>query len=440
MKPILKTIWTIGSRFILSGFVLFIGGSAAFIGKRYTEGAISTTKLAPVTNKAESIHRSNNEGIIVPVDVATLMGLKIVVVTDSNRPASLPSFHGNLAFDNDSLCRCRSRFAGELVELGQTETKRPLQVGDQVKAGQLLAVVWSKDLGEKKSELVEAISKMKTDSETLRQLRELRDTGGVPERSVRDAERTVQADGIVVDRAERTLRSWRLSDDEMTAIRTEADRLQNKDGKRDGANEWAKVEIRATQAGTIVEKNVNPGDLIDTSSVAFVIGNLGRLAVWVHVYEEDLRLLPAFPIPTTVTLPSRPGHSVQGTLEKIGPVIDPNQHTALAQGWVENPNGMFKVGQTVAVAISLPPTSGEIELPVEAVVEDGRESVVFVQRSETESEYLRKAVSVTRRFRDVIYVRAEPDGIRSGVRVVTAGSLLLRDAVEQLPIATSNGQ
>src|SRR5262249_11789734 len=110
---------------------------------------------------------------------------------------------------------------------------------------------------------------------------------------------------------------------------------------------------------------------------------------------------------------------------------DPNQQTALASGTVENPRGELKVGQFVTVTVELPPPKGEVDLPAEAVVEDGRESLVFVRR--TPGEFVRRRVEVTRRFHDVISVKLPEGGVSPGDVVATGGALLLRDALEQLP-------
>src|SRR5439155_25050206 len=113
----------------------------------------------------------------------------------------------------NSLFRVHTRFAGEVVELGSIKGK-PVRHGDKVEKDQLLAVIWSKDLGEKKSELVDALSKLRIDRTALERVRELYREAATPERRLRDAERTVESDQISVARAERTLRSWRLSDAE----------------------------------------------------------------------------------------------------------------------------------------------------------------------------------------------------------------------------------
>src|SRR5439155_20831225 len=80
----------------------------------------------------------------------------------------------------------------------------------------------------------------------------------------------------------------------------------------------------------------------------------------------------ALPIEWTVKMPSRPGVVFPGRLEQIGKVIDPNQHTALVFGRVDNASGELRVGQFVTAEVKLPATPGEVEVPTTALVEDGR--------------------------------------------------------------------
>jgi cobalt-zinc-cadmium efflux system membrane fusion protein len=308
-------------------------------------------------------------------------------------------------------------------------------VGDRVKKGDLLAVVWSKDLGEKKSELVDALSKLRADRLVLKRANELYSNGSGPERNVYEAERAVESSRVAVARAERTLRAWGLTEAEVAAVSTEADRLARPASKRGDPSQWARVEVRSPRDGAVLERNLAIGDLVDPTTDLFKVGDLSQLVVWAHVYEEDLPLLQALPTPVgwKVRLAARPGASFAGTLEQVGEIIDPTQHTALVSGRVDNPDGALKVGQFVTVTVALPPPAGEVELPADAVVEDGRESVVFVEADGKAGRYARRKVRVVRRLRDAIYVRAETGGPGPGQRVVTAGALLLREAMESLP-------
>ena len=437
---IFTKIWQIARRFALVLFVVVVGGAAAYLATKTSAPAEAGQTQKAETEHADKISRVGADGLVVPDSIAKNVGLKTVVVSAHCRAIQLPPLQGSLALDTNSLARVHSRFAGEVTAIGTISdppepsastqpVKNPprgLRVGDKVRKGDLLAVVWSKDLGEKKSELVDAASKLNTDSETLRNLTAAFAEGSIPERSIREAERNVESDRIAVEKAAHTLQSWRLSEAEIAAIRAEADR----GAKRTEAANWARVEIRSPLDGMILEKNQVVGDIIDTTADVFKVGDLSRLAVWVHIFEEDLPLLQSLPKPVrwTVQIPSRPGVSFPGQLEQVRPIIDTNQHTALATGHVDNPQGDLIAGQAVTVSLELPPPLGEVELPSDGVVEDGRDSVVFAKAGD---HFVRTPVQVTRRFRDVVCIRA--GGLKAGDVVVTAGSLLLRDAMDDLP-------
>ena len=103
---------------------------------------------------------------------------------------------GSLSLDQNHLVRVRSRFPGEVVNVGPflapagegpAGEARQLRVGDRVVKDQLLAVVWSKDIGEKKSDLVDAVSQLDRDELQLKRLQESRSGHRGHERSARGA-------------------------------------------------------------------------------------------------------------------------------------------------------------------------------------------------------------------------------------------------------------
>ena len=49
-----------------------------------------------------------------------------------------------------------------------------------------------------------------------------------------------------------------------------------------------------------------------------------------------------------------------GSFDQIGNIIDPNQHTALTVGWVDNSSGRLRIGQFVTANISLPAGPDEV--------------------------------------------------------------------------------
>ena len=449
MRELGLKLWRVARVTGIGAALVVAGGSAAWVAETTKPAAATVPAASP---KAEAIARVGADRLTVPAAVVARMGLTTTEIRAAHEPTALPAYKGNLALDANSLQRVRARFAGEVVELGTTRDtgpgvdasqpsllrSHPIRVGDTVAAGQLLAVVQSKDLGEKKSELVDAVSKLKADELVQSRLRELYKKGGTAERSVRDAERTVQSDRVAVTRVKQTLTICRLTDAEVRDLYAEADRLiaDDDDAPPAGSADWARVEVRAARAGQVLEMNFSVGDLVDTSTNLFQIGDLSRLTVWVNVYEDDLPIFAALPKPIAwkVALQSRPGVTLDGTLDKVGAVIDPNQHTALVTGTVANPDRDLHVGQFVTVTVERPADATEFVVPAVAVVENGNESVVFVQADPAQPEFRRCPVRVLRRTRDGLFLRRDAaTGLNPGDRVVLSGSLLLNEAMATLP-------
>ncbi len=394
--------------------------------------------------KAPRVERVSADALSVPAEVAKSLGVRTVEARAADRPRPLPAFQGSLAIDSNRLARIHSRFAGEVVALGTPEggeTDRPtgaagqrgLRPGDRVEAGQLLAVVWSKDLGEKKSELVDTTLKLKLDRENLARFRSLTE-GVIAERQIREAEATVRADENAVARAEATLRAWRLGDDEIKALGVGAEKVASPAERREltASRTWARVEVRSPFAGVVLEKNTNVGDVTDTVADLFKVADLSRLTVWVNVYEDDLPALQSLPKPIRweVRLSNQSGAVYPGQLEQIGALLDPNQHTVPANGTVDNSKGELRAGQFATAVVVVPPVPGEVEVPTAGLIEDGKDSVVFVQPDPATGRYVRRAVTVTRRFHDVAYVSG---GVKPGERVVVGAAIQLKQALDDAP-------
>jgi len=356
--------------------------------------------------------------------------------------------NGSLFLDSNRMVRVHSRFAGEVVSLADCKENnhvtRPLRLGDHVTKGQLLAVIWSKDVGEKKSDLVNALSKLYLDEAQLKNLRSLpRDA--VAGRQVREAEREREADIIEVDRVERTLRSWRLTEAEIQVVRAEAEKIHRGDVKSDVNvdKSWAEVEVRSPFDGVVLEKNIVAGDMVDTDLDLFKIADLSVLGVIANVYEEDLPALESLPPNErrwAIQLKSQtndPG--IEGTFEMIGNIVDPNQHTAAVMGWLDNRDGRLRAGQFITALVDLPASEGEVMVPDTAILQDGETCAVFVSSSETPHEVTRRLVALANRGQNVAYIRSQPtpaeqakgcEPLKTGEWVVTSGCIELDGALD----------
>jgi cobalt-zinc-cadmium efflux system membrane fusion protein len=313
---------------------------------------------------------------------------------------------------------------------------RPLRYGDRVTKGQLLAVVWNTDLGNKKNDLVDAIYQLKLDEEILKRAEEK--AYAVPEVFLLNARRNVQVDINAVNRAESTLRTWRVPNEEIDAVKAEAQRIIERKGERDPAKAeaWPRMELRAPFDGVIVEKTIGLHSYVDTSTDLFKIAKLDKLAVYAYAYEEDLPALQALKPEQRlwqIRLQNEPNAKpLSGTIEVIGYTIDPTQHTGIVMGEVNNPEERLKVGQFIIADIRLPPASNEVIIPMTALVEDGRDSIVFIQPDLAKPYYQQARVTVSRREHEVVFLR-KADSLQPGKTwVVSSGSVELKAALEDL--------
>jgi cobalt-zinc-cadmium efflux system membrane fusion protein len=140
-----------------------------------------------------------------------------------------------------------------------------------------------------------------------------------------------------------------------------------------------------------------------------------------------------------------------GTIDEIGYIIDPNQHTAVIKGYVENPGKRIRAGQYISATVNIPPPDDVVEIPTDALVEDGLQSLVFAQPDAAARRYTMRRVQVTHRFEHTVFVRSSQipkeeqltareaeegllpkEPLRQGERVLMAGAVELKAAVQEL--------
>ncbi len=145
-------------------------------------------------------------------DCVARLGVKAEPARSASHPGSLV-LDGALALDPERVARARPRFHGVVVSVGTTDDgpgrTRPIRPGDLVKPGQVLAVVWSSELSEKKNELLDALLRLRMEKETHKRVEDLRRDRVISAQSYEDAKRELESAEIAVAHAERSLRAGR---------------------------------------------------------------------------------------------------------------------------------------------------------------------------------------------------------------------------------------
>lgn len=389
--------------------VLAVVGLAAGLGIAYRSFPMPPAVLAyfsAAPHSTSSVGRAqlvSGNALEVPKDVVQRMLVRTTEV-DAVSGSDVIELPGTLSLNPSRMSHVHTRFPGEVVEICPcTKSGEPIEYGDIVREGQLLAVIWSQSLGEKKSELVDALVRLYVEQETLKRLEELLAKGATPERTVRETERTVETYRVAAGRAVRTLQSWRVPEQEIEVVRAESMRLHRTKGEaaEEPVRDWARVEIRSPRDGVVVEKNVALGDIASSDLTLFVVADLSQLRVMAYAYEEDLPRLDTLPVEHhvwKVRLRADPKSKPRrGTIDQIGRIIDPSQHTAIVMGRVENPEGTWRAGQFIMTEIEAPVPANHVRVPTTALLDDGRETTVLVQPDRLVQRFVLRRVAVASR-------------------------------------------
>jgi cobalt-zinc-cadmium efflux system membrane fusion protein len=257
----------------------------------------------------------------------------------------------------------------------------------------------------------------------------------VPQVFLNTQERLVQGDRNAIMRAINNLKAWDIPQDEIDALHAEAKKISadknawlktpegrwvkgekqapggKADTSKDTENPWGKVTLRAPFDGVVVERNVHMDEMVVDNTVnLFQIADVSRLLVLANCPEDALPTLEALSRNerrwTVQTVGATSAAGLPGTIDEIGYVIDPNQHTAIIKGYVDNPGRHIRAGQYVAATVPIPPPAGVVEIAVDALVDDGRQSLVFVQPDQGKHQFTMRRVHVTHRFDHTVFVRS----------------------------------
>jgi membrane fusion protein, heavy metal efflux system len=185
----------------------------------------------------------------------------------------------------------------------------------------------------------------------------------------------------------------------------------------------SEVNVAAPNAGTITSRSVNPGEVIEANKELMRVTDLSTLWVVGQVYEKDLATV-RIGSGANVTSDAYPGQVFRGRVTYVDPKIEPATRTAQVRIEMANPRQMFKIGMYVNVAFG---ALGAAEktmpvVPKDAVQTIGNQQVVFIVTDKA-NEFILRPVRLGPESNGFFLVI---EGLNAGDRVITQGSFLLR--------------
>jgi cobalt-zinc-cadmium efflux system membrane fusion protein len=193
--------------------------------------------------------------------------------------------------------------------------------------------------------------------------------------------------------------------------------------ERQGTTIGTELAVRSPIAGTVVQKLVSPGMVIQAgSTVCFMISAVGEVWVQGHIFDREL---PSVRVgdPVELTNPSFEG-VLHGKVGYIGAFVDPATRTTPVRIVTGNPRGILKKDMFVEAVIHTSTRSNILVVPVSAVLrDDNNEPLVYVQARP--GEFAQRPVRIGAEQSGFVAVAS---GLNEGEEIVTDGSLFLQFA------------
>jgi cobalt-zinc-cadmium efflux system membrane fusion protein len=185
------------------------------------------------------------------------------------------------------------------------------------------------------------------------------------------------------------------------------------------------IALKAPLGGTLARVPVANGSAVEAGDVLFHIVDRSTLWLHVHVAEADAAKLDA-PTGAAFELPGldapveiRAGDN--GRLVGVGSVIDPDSRSLPVVFALDDPPARIALGQDVQAQVFTGRTRTGLSVPVEAVIDDGGQRVVYVMRGG--ESFSRVPVRLGLRDGDRYEVL---EGLAAGDRVVGRGAMQVR--------------
>lgn len=297
---------------------------------------------------------------------------------------------GEIHFNEDRTAHVVPRLAGVVQSV-------PVNLGQEVKKGQVLAVIASIDLAEQRSALLSAQKRVALARLTFEREKKLWQEKISAEQDYLQAQQALREAEIAVQNASQKLAAL---------------------GASAGGGALNRYEIRAPFNGTVVEKHIALGEAVKEDANIFTISDLSSVWAEVAVPAKDLN---AVRVGEKVTIRATAfDAAAPGTIAYVGALLGEQTRTAKARATLANPQGAWRPGLFVNVDI----VSNEVEVPVtvspDAIHSVDNQPTVFTRVA---GGFLAQPVATGRTDGKVVEI---VKGLKAGTPYAAAGSFIIK--------------
>jgi cobalt-zinc-cadmium efflux system membrane fusion protein len=310
---------------------------------------------------------------------------------------------GEVAMNADRLAHIVPRVPGVAGEVYRN-------LGDCVKAGDVLAVIESRDLADLKAGYLAMRERVGLAEASFTREQTLWQQKITSEQEYLHAKRDLAEAKIELQAAEQKLHAVGFTEEylaELPGLPHES---------------FTRHRIVAPIDGTIIAKHIVLGEVLQGDRECFIIADLSTVWVDLNVYQSDLTRVRTG---QKALISAGPGLQAEGTISFVSSLLCDQTRTMLARVVLPNPDGQWRAGLYVTGEVLVEEAEAAVLIPAEALVRlDGRQAV-FVK---TEQGFRAQAVATGRSEGSGIEILS---GLAPGQEYVTSGAFLLKSELKK---------
>jgi membrane fusion protein, heavy metal efflux system len=284
-----------------------------------------------------------------------------VAVAQSGRLLRQLTLPGAIVLNTDRVVHIVPRIPGVVRDVRK-------HLGDHVRAGDILAVIDSRELADAKAAYLTAGARVTVTEETFAREKDLWEKKISPAQDYLTAKQALAEARIELRAAKHKLAALGVSDASLQQLASQPDAS------------LTRYEIVAPSAGTVIEKHLTVGELLKDDTEAFLVADLSIVWVYLNVTPSDLPLVRTSQRVTITAGATMP--AATGTISYLGPLVSEETRTVVVRVVLPNPDGRWRPGLFVTATVTVDETVVPLLIPKAALQRlDGQPSV-FVQTSE----------------------------------------------------------
>ncbi|WP_312533898.1 efflux RND transporter periplasmic adaptor subunit [Acinetobacter variabilis] len=274
--------------------------------------------------------------------------------------------------------------------------ERRVKEGDRVKPGDLLVVLKSDELAAQVRQAEVALNELATNRRPQASA-ELASAKAQLEQASREATRRRNAEAGILsaEEIEQAVEAERVARNNYETVRLKAAALAPGQVEEASLREQlsvaqaqlAKTKIRATVAGTVLTRDVEPGDLVQPGRTLFTIAMDGNTEIRVPLDERNLSRL-ALSQKATAIADAYPDKPFPARINFIAPSIDPQRGTVEVRLSVDPVPDFLRQDMTVSVNVETGRRDRTLAIPNDALgkVQGDQATVLLVRDSKIQRQ------------------------------------------------------